>query len=160
MTAAAASQDASVSLRTSSSFVHRMMTHKLQPIDVPYSKLKIFHEALEQFLRNRPREWLGLTAFRADRVETSEGTNRCCLCPVIYFVHVAEYSCGPSNTIALSTTTTAPGFVEYLIVRCRTYVAFHLHGMFDHSDTVSMRLITSFRLRSPVDRWRGIAWPG
>lgn len=43
------------------------------PIDVPYDKLSTFHEALEAFVRNRPREWIGLSAFRANSVNASEG---------------------------------------------------------------------------------------
>lgn len=42
------------------------------PIDVPYEKLRTFHEALEAFVRNRPREWIGLGAFRAANVNASE----------------------------------------------------------------------------------------
>lgn len=43
------------------------------PIDVPYAKLKLFQEALQTYLRNRPREWLGFTTFRVNRIETAEG---------------------------------------------------------------------------------------
>jgi len=43
------------------------------PLDVPYEKVKIFHEALETFIRNRPREWIGLRAFRATSVNAQLG---------------------------------------------------------------------------------------
>jgi hypothetical protein len=42
------------------------------PLDVPYEKVKIFHEALETFVRNRPREWIGLSAFRATTVNANQ----------------------------------------------------------------------------------------
>lgn len=42
-------------------------------VDVPYSKLQIFRSALEQFIRDRPREWLSLCAFRATKVEADLG---------------------------------------------------------------------------------------
>jgi len=44
------------------------------PIDVKYVKLAIFKDAIEQFIRNRPREWTSMLAFRATRAEASEGT--------------------------------------------------------------------------------------
>jgi hypothetical protein len=43
------------------------------PISVPYSKLKVFQDALQTYIRNRPREWLGFTTFRVNRVETEQG---------------------------------------------------------------------------------------
>ncbi len=43
------------------------------PLDVPYDKVKIFHEALETFVRNRPREWIGLSSFRATEVNANLG---------------------------------------------------------------------------------------
>lgn len=42
-------------------------------VDVPLSKLEIFRSALEQFIRDRPREWLSLCAFRATTVEVNLG---------------------------------------------------------------------------------------
>jgi hypothetical protein len=39
-------------------------------VDVPHSKLEIFRSALEQFIKDRPREWLSLCGFRATRVES------------------------------------------------------------------------------------------
>lgn len=38
---------------------------------MPYEKVKIFHEALENFVRNRPREWIGLSSFRAAEVNAN-----------------------------------------------------------------------------------------
>jgi small-conductance mechanosensitive channel len=43
------------------------------PIDVPYEKLKVFRNALEEFVKARPREWLVFLAFRATRVEADMG---------------------------------------------------------------------------------------
>lgn len=43
------------------------------PLDVPYEKVKMFHEALEAFVRNRPREWIGLSSFRATSVNAQLG---------------------------------------------------------------------------------------
>ena len=43
------------------------------PIGVPYSKLKLFQDALQTYIRNRPREWLGFTTFRVNQVATEEG---------------------------------------------------------------------------------------
>jgi Mechanosensitive ion channel len=43
------------------------------PLDVPYEKVKVFHEALEAFVRNRPREWIGLSSFRAVSVNAQSG---------------------------------------------------------------------------------------
>jgi hypothetical protein len=42
-------------------------------VDVPYEKLQLFHSAVEQYIRNRPREWLSLNSFRATRVEADLG---------------------------------------------------------------------------------------
>lgn len=50
------------------------------PIDVPYEKLRTFHEALEAFVRNRPREWIGLGAFRAANVNASAGYTEYIIC--------------------------------------------------------------------------------
>jgi hypothetical protein len=43
------------------------------PVDVAYDKLKVFHSALEQFVKNRPREWLSAFDFRAIQVDASKG---------------------------------------------------------------------------------------
>jgi small-conductance mechanosensitive channel len=42
-------------------------------VDEPYSKVKLFRKAVESFVRERPREWICLSAFRATRVETDLG---------------------------------------------------------------------------------------
>jgi hypothetical protein len=42
-------------------------------VDEPYSKVKVFRSAVESFVRERPREWLCLSGFRATRVETDLG---------------------------------------------------------------------------------------
>lgn len=43
------------------------------PVDVPYDKLEVFHTAIEKYIRNRPREWLALSSFRATCVEADRG---------------------------------------------------------------------------------------
>jgi hypothetical protein len=43
------------------------------PVDVPYDKVVLFHSAIEQFLKNRPREWLSFLDFRAIQVDASKG---------------------------------------------------------------------------------------
>jgi hypothetical protein len=43
------------------------------PVDVPYDKVKQFHSEIEQFLKNRPREWLSFLDFRARQVDASKG---------------------------------------------------------------------------------------
>jgi hypothetical protein len=45
-------------------------------VDVPYDKIQLLHQALEEYVRNRPREWLGLSSFRATRIEAAEGESR------------------------------------------------------------------------------------
>lgn len=42
-------------------------------VDVPYTKVQIFRSALEQFIKDRPREWLSLCGFRATVVEADQG---------------------------------------------------------------------------------------
>lgn len=42
-------------------------------IDVPYDKVKIFNTVIKEFVRDRPREWIQLSAFRALRVEADLG---------------------------------------------------------------------------------------
>jgi hypothetical protein len=42
-------------------------------VDEPYSKVKVFRSTVESFVRERPREWLCLSGFRATRVETDLG---------------------------------------------------------------------------------------
>jgi hypothetical protein len=43
------------------------------PINVPYKKLEIFQKAVDEYIRNRPREWLGSPRFRATTVEAALG---------------------------------------------------------------------------------------
>lgn len=38
------------------------------PVSVSFEKLEIFRQALEQYFKNRPREWLSFNQFRATRV--------------------------------------------------------------------------------------------
>lgn len=42
-------------------------------IDIPYKKVKIFHSIVKEFVKDRPREWVKLGAFRAIRVEADQG---------------------------------------------------------------------------------------
>jgi small-conductance mechanosensitive channel len=42
-------------------------------IDIPYEKVKIFHTVIKEFVRDHPREWIQLCAFRALTVEADEG---------------------------------------------------------------------------------------
>ena len=42
-------------------------------IDVSYEKVKIFHSAVENFVKERPQEWIKLLAFRATVVEADLG---------------------------------------------------------------------------------------
>jgi hypothetical protein len=42
-------------------------------IETPYKKVEIFKNAVDKFVRNRPREWLGLTGFRCARIEADLG---------------------------------------------------------------------------------------
>lgn len=42
-------------------------------IDVPYSKLQLFKETVESFIKGRPREWLKCSAIRPTRVEADLG---------------------------------------------------------------------------------------
>lgn len=43
------------------------------PISVTFESLQIFQTALEQYFRNRPREWSTFSQFRATRVEADHG---------------------------------------------------------------------------------------
>lgn len=38
-------------------------------IDVPYQKVKLFRKTVEEFVKQRPRDWLSMCGFRATRVE-------------------------------------------------------------------------------------------
>ena len=42
-------------------------------IDVPYAKIQVFKEAVESFVKARPREWLNCSAIRSTRVEADFG---------------------------------------------------------------------------------------
>lgn len=43
------------------------------PVDVTLEKLRIFQTAIEEFVKNRPREWASLDSFRATSVEAHLG---------------------------------------------------------------------------------------
>ena len=38
------------------------------PVSVSYEKLQMFQQGLEKYIKDRPREWLSFTEFRATRV--------------------------------------------------------------------------------------------
>lgn len=38
------------------------------PVEVTYEKIQIFRQAVEQYMKNRPREWLQFLSFRACRL--------------------------------------------------------------------------------------------
>ena len=42
-------------------------------IDTPYEKVEIFKAAVEQFLKDRPREWLAFVGFRPTEVAVEKG---------------------------------------------------------------------------------------
>jgi hypothetical protein len=42
-------------------------------VDVPYSKVVLFHKTIEQFVKERPREWVTMHQFRATRVVPEQG---------------------------------------------------------------------------------------
>ena len=42
-------------------------------IDTPYEKIEIFKAAIEQFLKDRPREWLAFVGFRPTEVAVEKG---------------------------------------------------------------------------------------
>jgi hypothetical protein len=42
-------------------------------VDTSYQKIKLFHTAIEQFVFNRPREWVKTFTFRTTRVESDLG---------------------------------------------------------------------------------------
>lgn len=42
-------------------------------IDTPYEKIAVFKAAVEQFLKDRPREWLSFVGFRPTSVEVDQG---------------------------------------------------------------------------------------
>lgn len=42
-------------------------------IDVPYQKVQLFKKTMEEFAKQRPRDWLAFCGFRATRVEQEQG---------------------------------------------------------------------------------------
>ena len=42
-------------------------------IDTPYEKIEIFKQAIEQYLKDRPREWLAFVAFRPTEATVEQG---------------------------------------------------------------------------------------
>ena len=42
-------------------------------VNVPYSKVKVFRNAIEKFINDRPREWKAMTGFRSTRIESDLG---------------------------------------------------------------------------------------
>lgn len=42
-------------------------------VDVPYRKVKLFRKTVEEFVKQRPRDWLSMCGFRATRVEQELG---------------------------------------------------------------------------------------
>lgn len=42
-------------------------------VDVPYRKVKIFKATVEDFVRQRPRQWMAMNGFRATKVEQDLG---------------------------------------------------------------------------------------
>jgi len=43
------------------------------PIDTDYELIEIFRSAVEQFLKDRPREWLAFSGFRPSRIDSEKG---------------------------------------------------------------------------------------
>mmetsp|Transcript_14794 Transcript_14794/g.28022 ORF Transcript_14794/g.28022 Transcript_14794/m.28022 type:complete len:643 (-) Transcript_14794:87-2015(-) len=43
------------------------------PVSVSFEKLQLFQQGLEKYIKDRPREWLSFTQFRATRVEADNG---------------------------------------------------------------------------------------
>jgi hypothetical protein len=42
-------------------------------VNVKYAKIQLFKKSVEKFVKERPREWIGLLGFRATRVEQDQG---------------------------------------------------------------------------------------
>lgn len=42
-------------------------------VDVSFDKIELFKKATEKFIKDRPREWLSLSGFRATRCEQDLG---------------------------------------------------------------------------------------
>lgn len=43
------------------------------PVDITYEQLVLFKKAVEEYLKARPREWLALNGFRANRIFADKG---------------------------------------------------------------------------------------
>jgi hypothetical protein len=89
------------------------------PLDVPYEKLQLFNEAIEQYVHNRPREWRALCSIRAIKIETAQGrwwkrrVSRC-----------LSLRTNPLHILPMLT-----GFVEYSIVsKSKNSGSFAFHG--------------------------------
>jgi hypothetical protein len=48
-------------------------------VDVPYQKVKLFRKTVEEFVKQRPRDWLSMCGFRATRVEHELGYIEYCM---------------------------------------------------------------------------------
>ena len=48
-------------------------------VEVPYQKVEIFRSSVEKFVKSRPREWLSLGGFRANRIEADLGFIEYCI---------------------------------------------------------------------------------
>jgi hypothetical protein len=55
-------------------------------IDTPYEKIQVFQAALEQFMKDRPREWLAFVAFRPTEVAVEKS--------YINYVTIAQHRSG------------------------------------------------------------------
>lgn len=42
------------------------------PLNAPYEKIVFFKQAIEEYMKARPREWRALNGFRANRIMTEE----------------------------------------------------------------------------------------
>lgn len=42
-------------------------------VDVPYQKVKLFRKTMEEFVKERPRDWISMAGFRATKVEHDRG---------------------------------------------------------------------------------------
>jgi hypothetical protein len=72
-------------------------------LDVPYEKIQIFKEALTQFIKARPREWISLLGFRyVTKVE-----------PPSLTMHRSPLGPSPNRSTNIQADL---GFIEYIIV--------------------------------------------
>ena len=73
-------------------------------IDTPYEKIAIFRSAVEQFLKDRPREWLTFIGFRPTEVVVDQAyigkfcCSRCYCCILLYH----EVAVEPSISFSVS----------------------------------------------------------